>query len=85
MLATRERGILESVYGTDAVHSIVPQYQPPQNNTLHAAQLQVTTQKRLRRFCARILDPALRPGKTLVTSSHGQSEVIISYVNVNPE
>ena len=34
MLATRERGILESVYGTDAVHSIVPQYQPPQNNTL---------------------------------------------------
>ena len=59
MLATRERGILESVYGTDAVHSIVPQYQPPQNNTLHAAQLQVITQKR--RYAAFAREPWIRP------------------------
>ena len=79
MLATRERGILESVYGTDAVHSIVPQYQPPQNNTLHAAQLQVTTQKPLLRA---------NPGSGL-TAGKDTRDIISwtkrSYVNLNPE
>ena len=79
MLATRKRGILESVYGTDAVHSIVPQHQPPQNNTLHAAQLQVITQPLLH----------VNPGSGLTAGKDNTRDIISwtkrSYVNVNPE
>ena len=83
MLATRERGILESVYGTDAVHSIVPQYQPPQNNSYPPCSAAPGDH-------AKAATPLLRanPGSGL-TAGKDTRDIISwtkrSYVNVNPE